>query len=169
MNGLLIIILFLLRIKISCEKIENYINLYILTTMATRKTTGLTEDEDKFVGQVGTVLGNARYFIKSPAHSTLRGLYIPHSGIFTDSLFHTMGNLVSIMREDRHMSSNAQTKALAVLPDLQRIRLQILLIQHPAFTKVEHSKDGKPIGSMSSGILAQLDDVIGVARKSLSS
>lgn len=137
--------------------------------MTTPKTSGLTENEEKCVGMICTLSAFTRSFIVHTRFSPLRGLFIHQSGIFTASLFQAMEHLVEIMMDRSHMSSNAQTKALAVLPDLQRIRLQILLIQDPAFTRVEHSKDGKPIGSMSSGILAQLDDVIGVARKSLSS
>ena len=166
MNGLLIIILFLLRIKISCEKIENYIYLYILDAMSEKRE--LSKEELHFVAMMGALFANSREFVCCKNHSTLRGLYISQSGIFTASLNQPMERLVEIMRDRKYLSSDAQEKALAVLPDLQRIRLQILLIQHPAFIRVEHSKTGQPIGSMSSGILAQLDDVIGVAKKSLS-
>jgi hypothetical protein len=128
----------------------------------------LTHEELQILAMMGALFGNAREFICCKNHSTLRGLYIPQSGIFTAFLYQVMERLVEIMRNKTHWSSDAQEKALAVLPDLQRIRLQLLLIQHPAFIRVEHSKTGQPIGSMSSGILAQLDVVIGVARKNLS-
>ena len=128
----------------------------------------LTRQELQFAAMMGALFAHARPFSSDKqSYSHIRKLYVDWSGIFGLPLYEAMERLVEIMMDRTHMSSDAQTKALAVLPELQRIRLYISQIEHPAFTRVEHSRDGKPIGSMSSGILAQLDDVIGVARKSL--
>ena len=127
---------------------------------------GLAEDEEKYVGQIGAVLAHVRLFStnKNPS-SLLRQLYIARSGIFNAPLDQAMERLVETMKDRKYLYSDVQTRAFAVLPDLQRMHAQISLIQHPVFIRVEH-KGEKSLGSMSSGILAQLDDVIRVAMKS---
>ena len=113
----------------------------------------LSVEELNVAAMSAAIFADARSFCDGN-NASIRRLYHPSSGIFSEEFLAVVAQLVENMNNRRYLLSDARGKASLVLPELRSIRLQIEQIHHPAFIKV-----GKG-GNMKEGLLAQLDAAI---------